>query len=203
MFEKKPWEGFEKRNLDKRSIIFLVLVVFLVVLSYLNFSTGSYLKILQGNLTSLKANLEACKNESSSLKSDLNLCNQDLDSCQGNLTEKTQALLNCQSLSGECEKNYASLKSNYTSCKDRLDGFYSFLDEKGLSDLTELRERWNEMKEDLSNCLNDLGDYEALRDNYVHYKCCVANATVYKSYDINNNEVWCRNDTSGEFTLSC
>ena len=188
---------------SKNSIIILLLITVIIVISYFNFSSGNYLKVLEKNMTSLKTSLEGCKNEISSLKNDLNVCNQDLNTCEDNLDSKTQLLISCQSVSGECENKYMSLQSNYTRCEEELNDFKDFLDEKNLDDLSDLRERWSNLNNDLDECLNNLGDYNELKNNYVHYKCCVANTTVYQSYDVNNNEVYCRNNTSGEFTLTC
>ena len=77
MFKKNPWgKDFSERfgearmKFSKNSIIILLLITVIIVISYFNFSSGNYLKVLEKNMTSLKTSLEGCKNEISSLKND-------------------------------------------------------------------------------------------------------------------------------------
>lgn len=185
-----------------RSVFLLILfLVTIAGLSYFNFKSTSLIKVLETNKTYLENQLASCQNDTQSLNADLGTCNADLGTCEGSLSSKTNALNTCQN-------QKSTISSDLEDCRDEV--------KICSSDYKMLKSDYDDLEDDYSSCKNSLSgkeddlnecrdDYNQLRDNLRDHaakdKCC--ETANNQTYSIDNNDVTCYADDSGEYSLSC
>ena len=217
-FNFKPERAF-KPNLNipriSRSVLIpLVLVVMILVLAYFNFSTGSYISVLEEDKSTFQSQLDTCDTEKQTISSDLSSCNTELDTCNTGLSGKTSSLSTCESERTSClddldlcEDDIGDLKL----CESDLEDFtdicdrYNRDDPEDLEDYIEalrddtddLENDKDELQDDLSDCNSDKSslqsNYDTLKGNYAKNKCCPLNIFYYR---IVSNNVDCTNNTA-------
>ena len=172
------WSRYEGRNFtipkfSRNFLIFLVLLVIIIALSYFNFTTGRYASILEANKTQLLNELQACENKTQSLTSQLDTCNQDLE-------ERMQALLTCQSEKSEkelelekCEDELKDKTDEYELCKFSLNEYEDFMDEHDFDDLEELEGYIDDLKDERNQYRDAFNELK----KYAKYYCCYLNQT--------------------------
>jgi hypothetical protein len=166
-------------NINKSLIISLILIIIIGILSYLNFTTGSYVKILEVNKTSLENQLKTCSNQTQCLTANLTACSINLETCNDNLSSKSISLINCENEKNSVSDSLSNCNSDLNRCESSRNSYSSDLDACG---------------NDLDNCRDDKVD---LRNNYAKDYCCLMNKT---HYSISNNDITC---TDSGTSISC
>jgi hypothetical protein len=167
-------------NINKSLIISLILIIVIGILSYLNFATGSYIKILEVNKTSLESQLKSCNNQTQCLTANLSACNTNLVTCNGNLASKAISLTNCENEKNSVSDSLYDCNNDLNSCENSRDTYNDDL---------------NACSDDLETCNNAKS---TLRNNYAKDYCCLLNKT---HYTISNNKITCVD--SGGTSISC
>jgi chromosome segregation ATPase len=197
----KPWKtdygnkfefkGISLPKVNKRLYIILLILVSISVLSYVEYTRGNYIQVLEQNTTDLEDKLGCCYNETKVLDEELN-------SCDTSLKRKESSLEICKS-----EKD--TLKSSLTACEGDSNNWrsdYQFC----IEDLDRCEDLLNSQDEDLEDCETDLDnykdDYDELRENYAEDYCCLLQETdsTITHYTESGNKINC--GTSGT-ELSC
>jgi len=167
-------------SINKSLIISLILIIIIGILSYFNFTTGNYARILETNKTALEDQLRTLNNQTQCLAQNLSACNINLNTCNNVLTSKSTSLLNCQNEKNGISSSLSDCNQNLGVCESRIDAYGNSL---------------NSCSSDLDYCNNAKS---ALRDNYARDYCCLMNKT---HYTINNNRISCVD--SGGTSISC
>lgn len=228
MAAKKPWDNdYEKKfqekdnfkmqgegmnielpDLNWKILIPVVVVLLAITFGYLNMRTGSTVKVLESDKSSLEGDLTTCNQENvlvtsnyDNCKSDLDECDDELDNCKGDLTTKTASL----TLQGdyeeeleECEDDRDNYKLNYESYEDELDDFNDLLDDWDCDDVDDLDDYIENQRNAKNNCLNEKSNlqtnYNSMQSNYIQDFCC---SRGYSYYNFNSNihKVSCSNTT--------
>lgn len=179
---KNSWSTNYNRStlsINKPLIVSLILIITIAILSYFNYTTGSYVKVLETNRTDLESRLKTCKDQKLFFSSSLDACNTNLDTCNDNLSTKSTSLT-------KCENEKKSTSDSLTNCNNDLNSCENVKDVYG-NDL-------NNCNDDLDNC-ND--DKSTLRNNYAKDYCCLLNKT---HYTISGNDITC---TDSGTSISC
>jgi hypothetical protein len=159
-----------KFPMNKSLLIVLILILVIGVLSYFNYTTGNYVKILEGNKTNIEGHLKTCNNQNQFLSSGLNTCNTKLNTCNDNLSNKSTSL-------NKCENEKSSVSDSLSNCNNDLNSCENVKDMYSV-DL-------NSCNDDLNRCNNAKS---TLRDNYAEDYCCLLNKT---HYTISGNKITC------------
>lgn len=157
-------------NINKSLIIVLILIITISILSYFNYTTGNYAKILETNKTNLEGHLKACNNQNQFLSSGLDTCNTKLDTCNDNLSNKSTSLNKCENEKNGVSNSLSNCNEDLNSCENVRDAYSNDLNSCG---------------DDLDSCNNAKA---TLRDNYAKDYCCLLNKT---HYTISSNKITC------------
>ncbi|MCX6822305.1 MAG: hypothetical protein NTW30_06030 [Candidatus Aenigmarchaeota archaeon] len=177
---KNSWStNYNKPSINKPLIISLILITTIAILCYFNYSTGSYVKILETNKTDMENHLKTCKDQNQFLFSSLNASNTNLDTCNNALSTKSTSLIKCENEKKSASDSLSSCNNDLNSCENVRNAYSSDLDACG---------------NDLDNCNDDKSD---LRDNYARDYCCLLNKT---HYTISSNDITC---TDSGTSISC
>ncbi len=201
---KNYWGMYSSNNPISRLMNVWVLVTLLVLLviglTGISIKTGNYAKILESNVTSLKADLSNCLNAKDQYNSDLETCNinlqnkvSSLTSCQTDRNNLNDKLTMCTRDLTSCEDKYDNLDGKYQKLSDDYDKCKSDLD-KRTSERNSLQSGFDQLK---ANYISDfVGNY-----------CCLKfkNTNTSKTYYVfANNDITCFNTTvDGAAEYSC
>ncbi|MEM5777682.1 MAG: hypothetical protein QXJ06_04535 [Candidatus Aenigmatarchaeota archaeon] len=201
---KNYWGMYSSNNPLSRLMNVWVLVTLLIILviglTGVSIKTGNYAKVLENNVTSLKAELTNCINAKDQYNSDLETCNinlqnkvSSLTSCQTDRNNLNDKLSICTRDLTKCEDNYDDLNAKYQKLSDNYDKCRDDLSQR-TSERNSLQANFDQLK---SNYIND----------FVGNFCCLKfkNTNTSKTYYIfANNDITCFNTTvSGASEYSC
>jgi hypothetical protein len=188
-----PRLSVRRPNINKTVLVLLSFIITLSVLSYLNFQSGNYTKVLEQNITSLKSHLSECGNDTEELISNVNSCDTELENkstslaiCNNEKEKSDSLLVGCEDELSSCYKNLDTREGLYSTCQDSLNSLQS--------DINRLRNNRDDCEDNLVDVMDE---YNSLAGNYAKSKCCPLNKTYYS---ISGNNIVCQDNGT---SISC